>query len=140
MSVTRHVIEDLIPVYLAGDASGDTKRLVEEFLAGDPEVARQVEEQRRAYSLPPVQAELTPGAAVEVRALEKTKAHLRKRSRLQAFAILFTGLPLAFVYQHGRVAWTMWRDAPTEALIFLLCALGCWVAWFAGGRRLRAGL
>ena len=35
MNVTKDVIQDLVVVYLAGDASADTRRLVEEFF-GSP--------------------------------------------------------------------------------------------------------
>ncbi len=38
--VTRNVISDLWPLYAAGEASSDTRALVESFLAGDPEFAR----------------------------------------------------------------------------------------------------
>ena len=33
MNVTREVIFDLLPVYFAGDASADTRALVEDFFA-----------------------------------------------------------------------------------------------------------
>jgi len=38
--ITRAIITDLYPLYVAGEASGDTRQLVEEFLAKDPEFAR----------------------------------------------------------------------------------------------------
>jgi hypothetical protein len=37
MTITRDVIYDLLPSYFAGDVSDDTRRLVDEFLATDPE-------------------------------------------------------------------------------------------------------
>ena len=40
MNVTREVIYDLLPAYFAGDASPDTRALVEEFFATDPEFGR----------------------------------------------------------------------------------------------------
>ena len=42
MKVTQNVIHDLLPVYLAGEASADTAVLVEEFLRLDPDLARTV--------------------------------------------------------------------------------------------------
>ena len=39
MNVTRDVIYDLLPGYFAGDLSPDTRVLVDEFLAQDPEFA-----------------------------------------------------------------------------------------------------
>ena len=44
MKITRDVITDLLPVYLSGEASADTKALVELFLKDDPEFAKLIEE------------------------------------------------------------------------------------------------
>ena len=43
MNVTRDVITDLWPVYASGEASPDTRALVEAFLQGDPEFARLIQ-------------------------------------------------------------------------------------------------
>jgi hypothetical protein len=40
MKVTRNVIMDLLPIYIAEEASDDTKRLVSDYLERDPELAR----------------------------------------------------------------------------------------------------
>jgi hypothetical protein len=40
LNVTRDVVADLWPVYEAGEASADTRALVDEFLATDPAFAR----------------------------------------------------------------------------------------------------
>ena len=40
MKITRDVIYDLLPGYFAGEVSGDTRTLIDEFLATDPEFAR----------------------------------------------------------------------------------------------------
>ena len=40
MNVTRDVIYDLLPSYFAGDASDDTRALVEAYFETDPEFAR----------------------------------------------------------------------------------------------------
>ena len=42
MKITRNVIEDLLPAYLAGEASADTRALVESYLEEDVELARRV--------------------------------------------------------------------------------------------------
>ena len=48
MNISRDVVKDLIAVYLAGDASADTRALVESYLKTDPELARDVEAARGA--------------------------------------------------------------------------------------------
>jgi len=40
MEITRNVILDLLPLYLADEVSADTHALVEEFLKTDPELAQ----------------------------------------------------------------------------------------------------
>ncbi len=39
MELTRDVILDLLPLYVANEASSDTRALVEEYLKTDPELA-----------------------------------------------------------------------------------------------------
>ena len=40
MEITRDVILDLLPLYLADEVSADTRTLVEQYLETDPELAR----------------------------------------------------------------------------------------------------
>ena len=42
--ITRDVILDLLPLYVAGEVSADTRALVERHLQADPELARIAEE------------------------------------------------------------------------------------------------
>ncbi|MFL7892833.1 MAG: anti-sigma factor family protein [Anaerolineales bacterium] len=39
MEVTKDVILDLLPLYLAGEVSEDTRSLIENYLAGDEDLA-----------------------------------------------------------------------------------------------------
>ena len=43
MNVTREIVKDLLPLYVSGEASADTRTLVESFLREDPELARLVD-------------------------------------------------------------------------------------------------
>lgn len=40
MEITRNVIQDLLPLYVSGEASPDTVALVEKYLETEPELAR----------------------------------------------------------------------------------------------------
>ncbi len=51
MEITRNVILDLMPLYLANEASADTRALVEKYLETDPELAK-IAEQSAAMELP----------------------------------------------------------------------------------------
>ncbi len=42
MEITRNVILDLLPLYVAGEASEDTRRLIEERMGTDPELSELV--------------------------------------------------------------------------------------------------
>ncbi len=82
MKITRDVIRDLIPLYQAGEASSDTKRLVEEFLKQDPEFGREVSEgTRMPFDALPVELP----AEHEIKTLERTKKMIRLRSWLMGF-------------------------------------------------------
>ena len=43
MEITRNVILDLLPMYLADEVSADTRALVEKYLETDPDLARVAE-------------------------------------------------------------------------------------------------
>jgi anti-sigma factor RsiW len=49
--VTKDVILDLLPLYLAGEVSADTIALVKNFLETDPELAETAKEMAKADSL-----------------------------------------------------------------------------------------
>jgi hypothetical protein len=46
MEITRDVILDLLPLYLADEASSDTRKLVEEFLDSDKELAKMADQSK----------------------------------------------------------------------------------------------
>jgi anti-sigma factor RsiW len=67
MKVTRDVILDLLPLYLAEEASADTKALVRKYLDADPELARVVRE------------------SASIRLSEQTPPPLRKEKEMEAY-------------------------------------------------------
>jgi len=55
MDITRNVILDLLPLYVAGEVSADTRALVEKYLETDPElanVAKQLEVMEKPRDIP----------------------------------------------------------------------------------------
>jgi anti-sigma factor RsiW len=70
--ITRDVISDLWPVYASGEATEDTRALVESFLADHPECVAEFE---RPVALPVPDAAIAPDA--EARALVRTKELMR---------------------------------------------------------------
>jgi len=51
MEITKNVILDLLPLYLADEVSADTRALIEEYLETDPELA-EIATQSAAVELP----------------------------------------------------------------------------------------
>lgn len=70
--ITRNVISDLWPVYASGEATKDTRALVESFLADHPECVAEFE---GPVALPAADAAIAPDA--EARALVRTKELMR---------------------------------------------------------------
>lgn len=113
MKITRDVITDLLPVYLSGEASEDTKTLVDAFLKDDPEFSKLVRE--NGAILPESQINLSKENEMDT--LLKTQKLLRQRSTYMAFTILFTLLPLSFYIDAQGMHW-MWADTPINVAIF----------------------
>jgi anti-sigma factor RsiW len=135
MMVSRDVVKDLLPVYLADEASADTRRVVDEFLAGDPALAAQVTAARRApFSLPAIPA---PAQTAEKRALDATRQWLRHRTSTLSMAVFFTLAPLTTKFDGSGVTFVMWRDKPTIALAWWGTAAVMWIAHIWIRRRTR---
>jgi anti-sigma factor RsiW len=133
MNVTRDVVKDLLTVYLAGEASADTRALVEEWLRGDPELARQVEAARRS-DLPAV---TLPAPSVETRALERTRRSLRLRAIVLGAAIYFTTLPFSVTFNASGFQGLLLHDWLGRAAALAPAAI-LWVVYVRMSRRVRA--
>ncbi len=135
MNVTREIVKDLLPLYVSGEASPDSRVLVESFLREDPELARLADALRAEELAPARGASAPPGAGRE--ALSRAKSLLRRRTRLLAFALLFSGLPLTCAFDQTGVRFLLLRDAPALASASLAVASVLWIAYAVTVRRLR---
>ncbi len=136
MPITREVITDLWPVFLSGEASADTRALVEDFLRHDPGFARLIQQEHPHSVLQEMPSSLPPDH--EMTTLDRTKRLLRRRSIWLAFAILFTCLPFSFASDGRGVHWLYWSQAPGVAATFLVLGVGSWIGYFLATRRVRA--
>jgi anti-sigma factor RsiW len=139
MKITQNIVEDLLPVYLAGEASTDTRALLEEYQREHPEFAQRVREAAaRANALLDAPLEATSPDR-EKAALECARKRMRFRSQMLGFCIGYGLMPFAFVFDKGHLTWLMVRDNPTAAIAFWVASAACAVgAWFVG-RRTTAG-
>lgn len=136
MRITRDVLMDLLPAFLAGECSADTRALVEECMKQDPDFARIVDQERNRTMLETVPINLSP--ELEKRALDSARALLRRRSYLLAFACSFSAFPFSFVFHNDAITWIMWRDFPAGAIVFVVAAIACWIGFFATQQRVKS--
>ena len=140
MEITRNIIQDLIPLYLAGEASADTRTLVEEFVARDPALVAAIKHQQSDF----LQRTLTGGKTMplpqdhEVQTLARTRSTIAHRSWNLGLAIAFTLFPMSFVFSGGHIQWVALRDAPSMAMASWVAAAGFWLGFVIHNRRLRA--
>jgi hypothetical protein len=121
MKVTRDVILDLWPVYEAGEASADTRALVEQYLHEDPEFARLVRENGGSKALRPTPLSLPRDSEMDT--LLRTQQLLSYRR-----SALLLGLTLVATSAYLRLYRIFML---TVALLSLLV----WVGLMLFGRR-----
>ena len=88
MEITRDVILDLLPLYLADEVSADTRTLVEKYLETDPELA-EIANQTETMDLPKdVPIPLT--MEDKMKAYREAKRFIFLRTAVLAVTISFT--------------------------------------------------
>jgi len=130
MELSEDVVLDLMPLYLGQSVSGETRRLVEGYLAVHPEFAARFARQSAGAD-----------SRFEVEALRRTRAALRQRDVQLAFAIACTVAPFTF-WVDGRASgthvWFLLRELPSLAMMLWVMAAGFWAGFGVWTRRTRA--
>ena len=138
MNVTDDVIRDLLVICEAGEASADTRRLVEAYLVAHPEFTP--ETRRPSDALAAASGRAISGVSlasqVERTALARTKHLLRMRSLVMAAGIFFTILPASFVFDGAGIHWAYWPAHPVVGSASWAVGVAAWIYYFALGRRL----
>jgi hypothetical protein len=141
MKVTRDVIMDLLPLYLADEASADSRALVVEFLAQDTELAARI--RTAPQELFPDTAPLSLPPDLEVRALRRARTLINLQKWLFGPAIALTALSLAVVMNftdgHIKNVHLLITDYPLPIGAAAVLAAACWIAYSWLRRRLRLG-
>jgi hypothetical protein len=132
MTLPEPIMRDLLTVVLDGEASPETRRLVEDYARDHPPYAAllQTEGTLGAILTPP-----TPDREME--SLKRTKEMLRLKAVLLGMAIAFTLVPLAFVFHNSAITFLLVRDAPGAAIGLWSVAAASWVAYYVIGRSLK---
>jgi len=139
MNVTREVILDLLPIYLAGEASPATRALVEEYLKQDPELARDIRQKWAENLSEAVPSALPPD--LELRSLRRTRNLLGWQKWLFGLALGFTAISLTSEtsFANGRLTefHFLIRDYPGQFAPCVAVAAACWIGYYLIRRRLR---
>jgi len=121
MKITRDVVSDLWPVYEAGEASADTRALVDEFLAGDPAFAETLRGAARV-ALPSMEAPMSING--ETQALERTRDLVSGRGWLRGvrlFALVMTVFAVKRLLQEPS-----WPNGPGTFIGEAVMAAAAW--------------
>lgn len=116
-SIPRNIILDLLPVYIAGEASEESRGLVEEFARSDPEIARLI----RAGTLD--LAVISPKTAIpddlEMKTMKRIRSSIRRQMwyvALATSAILM--VPLLAMMFTNEVNWDLLDFIIMGSLLF----------------------
>jgi hypothetical protein len=94
----RNVVLDLLPLYVAGEASAETRALIEESLGVDPDLRRRAEEARAEFGIEPYQLATELQGDLQLRSLRRTRALLRWQRLAFGWAVAFTSLVVATAF------------------------------------------
>lgn len=101
METDKNIILDLLPIYLANEASPETQAFVEKYLAENEDIARIVRIQREALNI-------SPGIPVQLTRDHQISAYKKSRMQLALYIFLAAILLVAVL---GAMAMMFLRSA-----------------------------
>lgn len=135
MNVTDDVMNDLLTMYLAGEASADTRALIESHAREDAAFASKLE---AAGGLLPIKMPHSgPPHDLELRTLAETRRFIFLRTVFWAGGIFFTLLPLVFTFDARGVEFLVLGRHDGLMWSFWILAAGAWVACYVMHRQVR---
>jgi hypothetical protein len=132
MNVTKEVIADLLPLYVANECSPDSRAIIEEYLSDHPEFAREIKVIQK--NLIPLTA--PPSGMDETAPLKKARKILRWRSVLMGLAIFFSLAPFSFLHTGGR-NYFLFTEEPGAASSYGVIGIILWIVYVLVRRRTR---
>lgn len=131
MSLSPDVMNDLMVLYISGEASPGTRKLVEEYAALHADYAALLRAAGQTLPVPPAQSNK------EMETLKMIRKFILLRSLFIGGGILFTMMPLTTVWRNGEVTFLLYRDVPGLGLAFWSIAAASWVACYVMHRAIR---
>lgn len=135
MNVTDDVLNDLMTLYLAGEASADTRALIEERARREPAFAAKLAA-ARAVDLAAAAPEAPP-RDVELQSLTRTRRTLFLRNLFWATGLFFTLAPLTIHGDGDSVEFLILGRHPGLMWAFWSIAAASWIACYVMGREVR---
>lgn len=124
MDLHDNVILDLLPLVRSGQASNETRALVERYLATHP-------------GLGGIDALVPPlDPALEIRALRRARRVVGNATWEKAFALLFTALPFSFVIDSGAPRF-VFAAYPGLIVGMAVTAAAFWARYMLFSKRMR---
>ena len=127
--LVKEVMNDLLVVYLAEEASPATKIVVEGYAAQNPQFAAVLKASRGAALEAPM------GRDEAMAVLAKTRKYWKWQKILFGCGLFFCLLPWSIVVRHNEIVFFLWRDAPVAARLYLATGIAAWVAYYLAGRK-----
>lgn len=131
MNLTREVVTDLLPVYFSGEASRDTKALVEDYFREHPDFEQIARSGGSPLETLGAASPIAAGSEKEKRDLESVRCGLQRRKWLFALGLFFTFSPVSFYFTHGPLNSRMVRDTLWEAAFEWSLAALFWFLYLA---------
>jgi hypothetical protein len=140
MNITREVVTDLLPIYFSGEASRDTKSLVEEYFRDNPDFEQMARSAGTPLETLRTAQPVAASSEKEKRDLESVRCGLDRRKWLFGVSLFLTLTPLSFYFKHGNLFSLMGGDGLWEAAFDWSMAAFFWSLYFAQPRRRAASL
>ena len=140
MNVTDDVLNDLLTLYLADEASADTRALIEDRARREPAFAARLAA-ARAVDLTAAAVPAPPLGDAELRSLKRTRHAIFLRTLFWAAGLFFTLLPLVFHGDGDSVEFLFLGRHPGLVWAFWSVAAASWTAYYVMNREVaRTGL
>jgi hypothetical protein len=140
MNIKRGVVTDLLPVYLSGEASNDTKSLVEDYFRENPDFERMARSAGTPLDTLRAASPVAAGSEKEKRDIESVRCGLERRKWLFGLSLFLTLSPFWFYFTHGHLASLIVGDNLWKAAFDWSMAALFWFLYFAQLRRRAASL
>ena len=131
MNIPKHLIIDLLPLYLADEVSDETRNLIKDYLKTDPQLATLAEQAKSAPSWQEIPAPLRKDNEME--ALKKVK-----KMMLSVQHHVFLGLAVITTFMVGVSYIFLWDEprGPQAPFVFGGLAIIFWIAFFVVNKKI----